>query len=186
MILLWIATIGFFFLGLGRGSGKIALATLLTAIFLIYCWAETFVAAQTDQTIDDTAFLHRVAAEVPIGDRLFINADLGNLDFFRVQFYSRPRAGLVHNLSFLRDDRIHDAQVFVITRAKDESKLRELGEPTVVDQSPRSHEMTDTPGRLTLFKLTFNPGLVRYLLPPSISNLQAMQREPGPFCGPPL
>jgi hypothetical protein len=82
--------------------------------------------------------------------------------------------------------------VYVITRSKDEDKLRQLGTPTLIDQSRNSH---DTPPaaikageeplwRFSLFKLAFDPNLQREPAPTTITNLQAMERQPGPWCGP--
>jgi hypothetical protein len=155
-----------------------------------YCLGSTFLAARTDHTIDDTAFLQRAAGEEEKNIPLFINAklgDVGNLDFFRIQFYSRADAKLLHNLSYLRDQNITAARVYVITRARDEAKLRQLGTVIVVDQSIKSHEIPGPQGRFTLFELTFDPNLLRYPAPTNITNMQAMERDAsGPWCGPPM
>jgi 4-amino-4-deoxy-L-arabinose transferase-like glycosyltransferase len=172
-----------------RAGGK-TLAVVLTLLLAGYCLGSTFLAARTDHTIDDTAFLQRAAGEEEKNIPLFINAklgDVGNLDFFRIQFYSRPDAKLLHNLSYLRDQNITAARVYVITRARDEAKLQQLGTVIVLDQSVKSHEIPGPQGRFTLFELTFDPNLVRYPAPTNITNMQAMERDPsGPWCGPPM
>ncbi|HSV15165.1 MAG TPA: glycosyltransferase family 39 protein [Tepidisphaeraceae bacterium] len=172
-----------------RRTGPVVFTVILSLLLVGYCCGETFLAASTDHTVADTAFLRRVRQEVPPGSPLFINAKLGpvgNLDFFRIQFYSRPDAMLLHNLSYLRDENIKASEVYVITRARDEEKLKQLGTPTLIDQSESSHEVTTPAGRFSLFKLVFDPNLKREAAPTHITNMQAMEREPGPWCGPAL
>ena len=175
--------------GLRRGSGRIVMIAILGLLAVSYDWVEKYLAAQTDQTVADTAFLRRARSEVPREIPLYINAtpgNPGNLDFFRIQFYSRPDARLIQNLSFLRDRELKRPVVDVITRARDESKLAKLGTVRIVDQSERSHEITSPAGRFTLFELTFAKDLRRFELPTKITSLQAMERAPGPWCGPKL
>jgi 4-amino-4-deoxy-L-arabinose transferase-like glycosyltransferase len=169
--------------------GRKTFVVMMLLLGIGFCGSEALFAAKTDHTLDDTAFLVRCRSEVPATSALYIDAKLGppgNLDFFRIQFYSRPDALLLHNLSFLRDDRIHAATVYVITRQRDERLLRQLGSIERIDQSPKSHEIETPDGRFSLYRLTFDPHLQRYPIPGNISSLQAMERAPGPWCGPPL
>ncbi len=174
---------------LSASLGRKILIGFVLLLLVGYSAGQTIVAGGTDHTLADTAFLQRVNGELPGDARLFLNGKLGpkgNLDFFRVQFYSRPTARLLHNLSYLRDEKIADPVVYVITRAKDEAVLRTMGTVVVIDQSPSSHEITKPEGRFTLYKLTFDPTLQRYRVPTYITSLQAMERADGPWCGPRL
>jgi hypothetical protein len=169
------------------------LVSAMVLLLLGYCAGEAFLAARTDHTLDDTAFLIRCRDEVPVHAKLFIDGKPGppgNLDFFRIQFYSRPDAVLLHNLSFLRADTITASVIYVIARQDDQRLLAQLGSVQQIDSSPKSHE-GDQPrnapvGNFTLYQLTFFPGLKRYPIPAQITSLQAMERAPGPWCGPPL
>ena len=175
------------FVGL-RVRGAPMIVTLIV-LFLGYSTGEAILAARTDHTIDDTAFIIRCRDEVPAAVPLYIDGKLGppgNLDFFRLQFYSRPDALLLHNLSFLRAQNITSPIVYVIARAKDRPLLDQLGTVQQIDQSLQSHEIETPAGRFTLFRLTFDPHLLRYPAPAYITSLQAMERAPGPLCGPPL
>jgi 4-amino-4-deoxy-L-arabinose transferase-like glycosyltransferase len=159
---------------------------------LAYCAGQSLIAGKTDHTIDDTAFLIRARNEVPADVPLFIDAKMGpigNLDFFRTQFYSRSSAVLLHNLSFLRDKTITAPVVYVICRQKDERILKQLGTIEQVDQSAQSHQEWDDKtrvnfGKFTLYRLVFARDLIRYPAPGQMTNLQAMERAPGPWCGP--
>ena len=142
---------------------------------------------ENDRTRADTVFVLRSNNKVPREAPLFINSDVDTLDFFRLQFYARADAHLLHNLTFLRARDIAAPLVYVITRRRDEARLAKLGRVECVDVSERSHNDAGLPaGRFALFRLSFAPDLVRYDRPMNITNMQALSRAPGPFCGPPL
>jgi len=66
----------------------------------LFSWKQTHL---PDDTVPDTQFLRQdVEAAVPQNKLLAIDAAIGPLDFFRVQFYLRSDALLLHNLSYLR------------------------------------------------------------------------------------
>lgn len=170
-----------------RFNARLAMAALLVVLLLGYAAGETLFMARGDRTVEDTRFLRQARTLVPVGALLYINADVGSVDFFRLQFYSRADAILLHNLTFLRDQRIHEPEAYVITRARDRLKLETLGEVHAISQSLASHDDGGTPeGLFTLFRVQFDPGLQRYPAPQRISSLQAMGRKKGPYCGPPL
>ena len=174
-----------------RVPGRVFVAAVVV-LGIAYSFVQARYAGGTDHTIDDTAFLARVRSEVPAAVPLYIDAKMGppgNLDFFRTQFYSRSSAILIHNLSYLRDETISDPVVYVICRTKDEPVLARFGTVRKIDQSEKSHEERDDKtgvvfGRFTLYRLTFDPALRRYPAPAGVTSLQAMERAPGPWCGP--
>ena len=196
LAVVWTAFLFAFVAALRRGSGAGLMASVCVLLAVGYGWAMTFAAAASDHTTADTAFLRRVRGEVPADVPLFVDAKLGpvgNLDFFRLQFYSRPDAVLLHNLSYLRADTIAAPAVYVIARGPAEAALRTLGTVDKIDASADSHEATVGKvrfGNFTLFRLTFAPGLKRYPAPSRVTSLQAMERtessDPGPYCGPPM
>jgi hypothetical protein len=124
-----------------------------------------------------------VEAVVPRDKVLCINAAIGPLDFFRVQFYLRGDALLLHNLSYLRSDRIHAPDVYVVGQVADLTPLETLGKVEMVSRSWRPAKANVPP--LALFHLFYAADLQRYS-PPAVSPMQAMMREPGPWCGPEL
>jgi 4-amino-4-deoxy-L-arabinose transferase-like glycosyltransferase len=168
-----------FYSGLSTGRGKWMVAAIVLGFGGAFSWSQTHL---RDPTVADTQFLRQdVEAVVPWNKVLAINAAIGPLNFFRVQFYLRSDALLLHNLTYLRSDRIHSSDAYVIGRAEDLPQLKQLGEAQLLSRStapPRK----DTPS-LALFHVTFSPGLRRYP-PPEVSVMQAMMREDGPWCGP--
>ena len=178
---LGVATI---FWGWSRQSGRVAMAGCVGTLAVVYCWGQSCL---PDLTTQDTLFLRKVLTAVKRDDLLFVNADLhGELDFFRNCFYLGDHAKLLHNLTFLRDQRIESPTVYVITRANDQRLLNELGTTRIILQSAKTRRERGPADRFTLFLLRFDPALRRYPVPLHISTAQAMGRAPGPYCGPPL
>ena len=181
LVALLVACVWVFYHGLWTSNRRWLLVSLLVGIGGAYSWSQTHL---RDETVADTQFLrNKVEAEVPKDKLLAINAGIGPLDFFRVQFYLRPNAILLHNLSFLRGDAIHAADVYVVTQVRDSESLKLLGDVELVSRSLRPPRV-NVP-ELGLFHVIFAPGLERYPAP-KVSPMQAMMREPGPWCGPAL
>jgi len=179
LVLLINACVLLFYVGLSKSNAMFLLASLLIGIGGAYSWSQTHL---RDETVADTQYLRwNVENYVPKNEPLAINAAIGPLDFFRVQFYLRPSTILLHNLSYLRSDQIHSPDIFVVTESKDLSELQSLGDAQEISQSPRPIR-ANVP-HLALFHLIFSPDLRRYP-PPAVSPMQAMMRQPGPWCGP--
>jgi 4-amino-4-deoxy-L-arabinose transferase-like glycosyltransferase len=182
----WLVCVWLFYVGLSGRRGGVVMASLLLGMVVAYGWAQSIAAPSSDNTAADMRFLRQVNRLVPSGEPLMINAATYTLDFFRLQFYLPADARLLHNLTFLRDQNITSPQVYVITRARDESALRQLGTVREIVQSEKTRRETSPLDRFTLYKLIFDPHLRRYAVPEHIGVMEAMQRKEGPFCGPPL
>jgi len=184
--LIWIACVFVFCVGLKQRSATIVFASVLGGLLIVYCWGES---VMPDATSADTAFLEQAETAVPYDHPLAINSDLnGEMDFFRNQFYVRPDAVLLHNLTYLRDENLRAADVYIITRASDEPKLQSMGQVDELLQSTKTRRERSPADRFTLFHLVFRPNLQRYHATPpdQITTMQAMDRVPGPWCGPQL
>ena len=181
LVLAIVGCVGLFSWGMWRKSGAMAAGAVFVGIAVTYCWGQSF---SPDMVAQDTAFLRRVNIEVPANQPLYVNSDLGGeMDFFRNQFYLPPSAGLLHNLTYLLDDKITAADVWVITPHRDLAKLQKLGEVSVADESIKTRREKSPEDRFTLFHVYFSPGLARYPLPPYVTTMQAMDRAKGPYCG---
>ena len=188
MIGLWIAfCIAAGCRGLQKRNGTVALAAFIAGIIGLAAWGQSVPAREDENRTGLVEFLSRAGTKVPAGFTLYIDAS-GSLDFFRNQFYSSPDAKIVHNLTFLRDDRIHDPRVYVMARYGMRGFLSMMGECTMLDQCRRARREVTPDDRYTLFYLQFKPGLTRYPAP-KVSVLQALERgecdQAGPYCGPP-
>ncbi|MGA2443671.1 MAG: phospholipid carrier-dependent glycosyltransferase [Tepidisphaeraceae bacterium] len=168
-----------FYHGMSIKDGRWMLAAIVIGIGGGYSWSQTHL---RDDTVADTRFLRQnVEAVVPKDKLLAIDASIGPLDFFRVQFYLRPSALLLHNPTFLLGDRIHTADVYVVGSVQDQPLLQKLGKTELISRSSRPPK--ENVPELALFHLTFSRDLKRYP-PPAVSPMQAMMRQPGPCCGP--
>jgi hypothetical protein len=98
-----------------------------------------------------------------------------------VLFYLGDRAQLLHNITFLRDDRVRVLDVLIVAHAFEEANLKEYGTPQVVLQSRSSNGEQSPADRWTLFRLRFHDRLVRVPGDVDISPMQATGRAPGPF-----
>jgi hypothetical protein len=193
-----------FYFGQHIEDGRWVLAAIVLGVGVAYSWGQTY---WPNDTIADTNFLHQANTIVPKDELMIVNGAIGPLDFFRVQFYLRSDAQLIHNLTYLRGNDIHAREVWVIGRVRDLPKIEQYGSTALIAESEQAHmEPGSTENfstwirarlgmrepahadigpedRLALFRLDFRPDLKRYP-PPPVSPMQAMMRKPGPFCGP--
>lgn len=181
----WLVCVWLFYTGLLRRRGGMVMASLLLGMVVGYGWAQSIAAPASDNTAADMVFLRQAGRLIPADQPLFINAAVGTLDFFRLQFYMPADARLLHNLTYLRDRSITAPTVYLITRARDEGFLKQLGNVTEILQSEKTRREKSPLDRFTLYQLRFDPNLQRYPTPGPIDVMQAMERKPGPFCGPP-
>jgi hypothetical protein len=98
-------------------------------------------------------------------------------------YYLGEHSRLLHNHTFLRDDRIETATAYVICRQRDEAVLAEYGNAQMLAQSAKARGELSQGDRWTLYKLKFHAHLVRLPGNVRISPLQATGRKPGPFLG---
>lgn len=189
----WLSCVLAFYVGLWKQRAAFLLAAVVVGTGVAFCWGQTFVPdSKARMAAQDVDFLCQADAIALPGDLLAVNAAIhGELYFFREQFYLRPQALLLHNLTFLRDQRLSGIQyAYVVSWDEDQSKLQQIGQVVVVGQSDAIHSRKgkDSANRLTLFLVEFAADMERYEAPSAnrITAKQAMGREPGPFCGPPL
>jgi len=186
LIAVWLACVFLFYLGLLHRRPSFVLAGIVLGIGLAYCWGQSYL--PNDET-PDTIFLRTAEKLTPLKTPLLVNGSVDTLEFFRNQFYLRPQAILIHNLSYLQSTQFAgDPVVYVVSRARDLPALQKLGQVQMLAQSSHSCREDKHGGpawRFTLFQLQFNTGLPRYA-PPPVSVKQAMLRDPGPWCGPAL
>ena len=169
LLIAWLLCIVAFYHGLETQRAGLVLGTLIAGLAAAFCWGTSVF---PDPMRPDTQFLQRTNIAVPAKAPLFIDADLhGELDFFRNQFYVRTDAILLHNLTYLRDDKLTASVVYVITREWNAAKLGSLGNVEIVDQSTKSRPSSHAKkaklksDRFTLYRLTFRTNLLRYPAP---------------------
>ena len=171
-------------LGLHHRSPAVATGTLFSLISLFYVGGFLYSAHYFDECRGDTKFFQAAREEsVQRSETIYVNADTKSMDIFRILFYLGDQAKSVHNLTFLRDEKIVEPVVLVMTRAKDLGKLEKLGKVEELARSPETRREGSPGDRFALFELTYRTDLVRLPTPARVSPMQAMDREEGPFLG---
>ena len=71
---------------------------------------------------NDTAFLQQVRDTVPPNEPLLVHAYDEALEGLRIMFYCDDNAKVLHNLTYLKDDRLTSNTVYVLARGKFQSE----------------------------------------------------------------
>jgi 4-amino-4-deoxy-L-arabinose transferase-like glycosyltransferase len=172
---------------IAQRNGRWATGVLFGLLGGLYLCGHTYSGRYVDTYRDDTVFLQHVRQLVPTNQPVFVNSQGAHLNMFRHMFYLGDNARMLHNLSFLRDQRIRESEVYVVTRYHDEQKLAELGAPTAVLESKFHRPREPADMRWALFRVKLRDDLDRHSAEGvHYTALQVMEREPGPYLGKPL
>jgi 4-amino-4-deoxy-L-arabinose transferase-like glycosyltransferase len=163
-------------------NGRVAVGGVFGLLVAFYGAAYTYQTHWWDVYRDDNAFLRQARALVGADQPYFINFDADRpLETFQLLFYNDARVVMLHNLSFLRDERIQAPVVYLLARAKDAARLAKYGQAEVVLQSEHTKGETSPGERRALFRLRFDEHLQRKPADVYVSPLQATSRKEGPF-----
>src|SRR5262249_32488197 len=131
---------------------------------------------------DDMEFLAKVQARVASGKPLFVRFDREHpLETFQLLFYGNPRAILLRNLSFLRNERIAEREVYILGHSNDNSRLGQYGDVRMLLRSKHPRGEASRRDRRALFHLRFFDDLERKPGDVYISPMQAASRKAGPY-----
>ena len=183
LLVLWPLGVLLLWWGTTRREGRLAAGTLFTLLILCYC---VFYSCKTyfyDRYRDDNHFIVQAQGLVRPELPLLVNYDDSPLEAFRLLFYFNGRASLLHNPTYLLDDRITSPEVYVIARNKDRSDLEYYGTVQVILQGESLRSQATTAGPWTLFHLRFHDHVQRCPANLDISPMQATGRKLGPFLG---
>ncbi len=152
-----------------------ALGGVLIGFLLVGSWFQTMYYTSTARRTAERDFARRADAMVPKDATLGIVAGSA-LDFFVHQFYTRPEAKLLHNLTWLRDDRLPHDVMYVITRARDEAWIdMEIGAAEKMLESQPTRLGNDPGNWWVLLRIEPRADLRRYE-PKRIDVLQGLRR----------
>ncbi len=150
------------------------------SLFVIYAASLAFKGAYLHRSLEDTAFLREARRMVPLEQPLMINSADEALEGLRMQFYIGDTVYFLHNLSFVRDDRVHSSDVFVVTRYNRMDQLEKYGAVEPILKCKESRRENSPADRWTLFHVHLRDDLPRKDAHVRISPMQAMYREEGP------
>ena len=154
--------------------GSFAMILLLYAGFFVYK------GAYLHRSREDTAFLFEARKLVPPDQPLMLNSADEALEGLRMQYYIGDSVYFLHNLSFVRDDRIHTPDVYVVTRYNRLPQLEKYGTLEPLLKCKQARRESSEADRWTLFRLHLRDDFERKSAAVRISPMQAMYRHPGP------
>jgi 4-amino-4-deoxy-L-arabinose transferase-like glycosyltransferase len=137
--------------------------------------------AYWDRYREDSLFIEQSSNLVPDQQRILVMDDDAPLNASWLLFYLEGRATLLHNITFLRSGDIHENEIYLIARKKQEPFLSQYGTFEAVLQSERSRYENGPEDRYALYRLKFHDGMHRIPGPVPITPLQATGRAPGPY-----
>lgn len=171
-VLWWAAT---------RPSARLAALSVCGLVVAGHLGGYVYHTAFNDRYLDDRAFVARVRDTVPAGRDVVVVNDANPLYASWFLFYLDRPTVLLHNLSFLRSDRLRDAEVYLVARAEARRTLAKYGAVNELDRSCRTRGEASPAERWTLFHLRFRSDLKRLPGDVRISPMQATGRAHGPF-----
>lgn len=166
-----------------RGSRSVAV--LMTLLVIGYCGAHSFHGLYLDRYRTEAEFLQRAAVQVPLEEPIYLNAEGTILNTFRNLFYLGDRVKVLHNPTFLLDEKISATRIHLISRRDAEVEIGHYGMTEELLTCSYVPRRGSTGSQWVLYRVTLNPNLPRYHNDLRISPLQAMERVKGPYLGDP-
>jgi hypothetical protein len=164
-------------------NGRVAFVGACVGVVAINSFFYIHRARYLDSYEGDEAFVDQVKAIASNDRPLLVICDVHPLTSSWLLYYLGERAQLLHNITFLRDDRLTAPQVYLVCRHEEEAALAEYGVARELARSARTRGEGSAEQRWTLYDLRFHPHLARMPGDVRISPLQATGRAPGPFLG---
>ncbi len=180
LLLAWPAALSALWWAAFHRRGAIAVGGGFALLLTLYAAGFTYKGLYLHRSIDDTIFLRQVAERVPPGQKVLLHTDPEALEGLRQLFYFDDRAILLHNLTFLRYDRLPGPDLFLVSRAREQPRIDRYGRSEVLLQSKQSRREENSLDRWTLFHVHLHDDLQRKSGAVRISPMQSMYRIPGP------
>jgi 4-amino-4-deoxy-L-arabinose transferase-like glycosyltransferase len=163
------------------GRPAVVLVGGFACLFLLYSVGFAYKGTYLHRSRDDTAFLFAAREMVPRDQALMINSADEALEGLRMQFYLGDRGiYFLHNLTFVRDERVRSPDIYVVTRYNRLPLLKQYGQVEPMLQCKQARRETSKEDRWTLFHVHLRDDLERKSASVRITPMQAMYREPGP------
>ncbi len=118
---------------------------------------------------------------MPVDKPILVMDDDAPLNASWLLFYLDGRGTMLHNITFLKADNIHEKEIYLITRKTREPSLGKYGNFVKVLESTHSRYENSPDDRYALYQIAFYEGLERAHGPVAINPLQATGRAAGPF-----
>jgi 4-amino-4-deoxy-L-arabinose transferase-like glycosyltransferase len=163
-----------------RAAIAFFLAVWIGSSFVHLCYT-----SGNPKRLADRAFAREVEQLVPPNATLLI-AQKEALDFFMLQYWLRPDAKLLHNITWVKDESIKSSEIYVVTRAFDRPYLQTVGSVEEIVRADYSRREKNPDWRWALFKLTYRQDVDRHPRP-EVNALQGLRRpdpnDESPYMG---
>jgi 4-amino-4-deoxy-L-arabinose transferase-like glycosyltransferase len=159
---------------------RVSATGTMALVFVVYCAGFAYKGEYLHRSLYDTAFLHQVRERLSPEDALLVYVGEDSLEGLRVQYYLGKPLFFLHNISFIHDQRILSADVFLVARYRSLEEIEKYGRATTMLQCEKSRREESAADRWTLFRLHLRDDLERKNADVRISPMQAIYRTPGP------
>ena len=169
---------------IGRRQERLAFLGTCAVAIAVHCAVYEYRTRFAEDYAGDRVFIEEVrttAADKPL---LVLNeAHPHNhpLNASWLLFYVGEHAQILHNVTYLRDEKYSMPEVYVLCRASDEPTLTEYGNVRPVVQSKKTRFEKSPLDRYTLYELRFHPYLSRVPGNIRMTPIQATGRDKGPY-----
>jgi 4-amino-4-deoxy-L-arabinose transferase-like glycosyltransferase len=157
-----------------------AMAVLLAAAVLLY-WGKEHAEWELQRGHRaDLALLEEAKELTPPDQPILVLDTWGPLDSSWSLYHLAGRGRMLHNLTFLRDDRLPEGDLYVLSRPVHTQEAAQYGRVEELARSAISRGEKDTSQRLVLYRIRLHPHVVRLPGDVYISPMQATGRAEGP------
>ncbi|MGE3805288.1 MAG: ArnT family glycosyltransferase [Gemmataceae bacterium] len=165
-----------------RADARVALTSVFMIIVACYTIVNGYEARYHGSYLQENAFLTGCETIVPPGQPIYVNSDERFcLENFRVLFYLRERQPiLLHNPTFLIDERIAGNEIYVMARMCDAPRLARYGQIEQLLVSDSFRQCTKPSDRRALYRLSYREDVVRKPIHVYVTAMQATRRAAGP------
>jgi 4-amino-4-deoxy-L-arabinose transferase-like glycosyltransferase len=150
-------------------------------VMAVYVVALTYRAQFADQRRPDSDFFTRVEPLLEPNKAVLVDAEQEGLEVLRAQFYLGERARVLHNLTFLLDERLKESELYLLSRTRREEELARYGTAERLMQSERARRETSPLDRWSLYRLRLREDLPKKPLTELPSVMQTADRHSGPY-----
>src|SRR5262249_30225569 len=140
-----------------RRDGRLAFGGFCAIVVALSCLAYSHRANWLDSYEGDRVFIAEARARTADDRPPLVGFDEHPLNSSWLLYYLGERTQLLHNLTFLRDDRLTAPEVYLVCRQRDEAALAEYGVAVRLLQSPKTRAEASPDDRWTLYHLRFHP-----------------------------
>jgi len=164
-----------------RRNGFLAAGASFALLFMLFSAVLFYQARYLDSYAYENTFLQDIRRQLPADQPLYVRMDRpAPLETFRLLFYGPPATVLLPDISFLRDEKIQQPEVYLLGQLGDRDVLSTYGTWEVVLESPSNRHVFTPDMRRALFHVRFHEDLVRRPAP-HVSVMQAASRAEGPY-----